>query len=165
MRVRIEIEEGLEEEEVIIRCGRLNDSVVSLQNYISRQEGSGGAFHGKGSFHGKSCLFLKNAETEFYIPIEEIYFFETEGRQMRAHTADRIFTCEYRLYELEELLPGSFMRISKSSIANLDLAYSITRNLTASSVMEFRGSAKKAFVSRAYFKAVTDRLKARKLGL
>lgn len=84
---------------------------------------------------------------------------------MRAHTADRIFTCEYRLYELEELLPGSFMRISKSSIANLDLAYSITRNLTASSVMEFRGSAKKAFVSRAYFKAVTDRLKARKLGL
>lgn len=159
MKVRIEIEEDLAEEEVIIRCNRLNDSVASLQNYISRQEGSGG------TFRGKSCLSLKKADTEFYIPIEEIYFFETEGRQMRAHTADRIFTCEYRLYELEELLPGSFMRISKSSIANLDLVYSITRNLTASSVMEFRGSVKKAFVSRVYFKAVTDRLKARKLGL
>lgn len=84
---------------------------------------------------------------------------------MRAHTADRIFSCDYRLYELEELLPGSFMRISKSSIANLDLVYSVTRNLTASSVMEFAGSSKKAMVSRAYFKAVTERLKDRKLGV
>ena len=57
------------------------------------------------------------------------------------------------------------MRISKSTIANLDFVYSITRNLTASSVMEFAGSKKKALVSRAYFKAVTDRLKARKLGI
>jgi DNA-binding LytR/AlgR family response regulator len=57
------------------------------------------------------------------------------------------------------------MRISKSTIANLDFVYSITRNLTASSVMEFAGSKKKALVSRAYFKVVTDRLKARKLGI
>ena len=159
MKVKIEIEEGLAEEEVIIRCGRLSDSVVSLQNYISGQEGVGMGFH------GKRCFSLKNAETEFYVPLEEICFFETEGRQMRAHTADRIFTCDYRLYELEELLPGSFMRISKSCITNLDLVYSVTRNLTASSVMEFTGSGKKAFVSRAYFKAVTERLKTRKLGL
>ena len=41
MKVKIEIEEGLAEEEVIIRCGRLSDSVVSLQNYISGQEGVG----------------------------------------------------------------------------------------------------------------------------
>ncbi len=152
MKVKIEIEEGLAEEEVIIRCARLSDSVVSLQNYISGQK-------------GVRCLSLKNAETEFYVPLEEICFFETEGRQMRAHTADRIFTCDYRLYELEELLPGSFMRISKSCIANLDLVYSVTKNLTASSEMEFTGSGKKAFVSRAYFRAVTERLKTRKLGL
>ncbi len=152
MKVKIEIEEGLAEEEVIIRCARLSDSVVSLQNYISGQK-------------GVRCLSLKNAETEFYVPLVEICFFETEGRQMRAHTADRIFTCDYRLYELEELLPGSFMRISKSCIANLDLVYSVTKNLTASSEMEFTGSGKKAFVSRAYFRAVTERLKTRKLGL
>lgn len=37
MKVKIEIEEGLEEEEVIIRCASLNDSVVGLQNYLSKQ--------------------------------------------------------------------------------------------------------------------------------
>ena len=153
MKVKIEIEEGLPEEEVVIRCPGLNDSVIAPQNYISKQ--------GK----GKRCLSLKNGETEFFIPIEEIYFFETEGRELKAHTAERIFSCAYKLYELEELLPGSFMRISKSTIANLDFVYSITRNLTASSVMEFTGTRKKTMVSRAYFKAVTERLKARKLGI
>ena len=153
MKVKIEIEEGLAEEEIVIRCPKLSDSVIALQNYITKQG------------NGKRCLSLKSGETEFFVPIEEIYFFETEGRELRAHTADRIFSCGYKLYELEELLPGSFMRISKSTIANLDFVYSITRNLTASSVMEFAGTKKKAMLSRAYFKAVTERLKARKLGV
>ncbi len=142
MKVKIEILEGMPEEEVVIRCPGLSDSVIALQNYISKQGSA------------KRCLSLKNGETEF----------ETEGRELRAHTADRIFFCGYKLYELEELLPGSFMRVSKSTIVNLDFVYSITRNLTASSVMEFAGTKKKAMVSRAYFKAVTERLKARKLG-
>ena len=98
MKVKIDIEEGLEEEEVVIRCGSLNDSVISLQNYISKQN------------NGKRCLTLTSGETDFFVPIEEIYFFETEGRELRAHTADRIFTCGYKLYELEELLPGSFIK-------------------------------------------------------
>ena len=153
MKVKIEIEEGLEEEEVIIRCSSLNDSVVSLQNHISKQSG------------GKRCLALTSGETEYYIPLEDIYFFETEGRDIRAHTAEQIFACGYRLYELEELLPGSFMRISKSTIVNLDHIYSITRNLTASSEVEFTGSSKKALVSRNYYKALTERLSTRKLGL
>lgn len=153
MKVKIEIEEGLAEEEIIIRCSRLDDSVISLQNYISRQG------------NGRRCLSLKSGETDFYVPMEEIYFFETEGREIRAHTADRFFYCDYKLYELEALLPGSFMRVSKSTIANLDFVYSITRNLTASSAMEFAGTNKRVMVSRAYFKAVAERLKARKLGL
>ena len=153
MRVKIEIEEGLAEEEVIIRCGSLNESVISLQNYISRQGNS------------KRCLPLTNGDTEYYIPMEEIYFFETEGREIRAHTADKLFFCGYKLYELEELLPGSFMRISKSTIVNLDHIYSITRNLTASSEVEFNDSNKKALVSRAYYKALTERLSIRRLGM
>lgn len=97
MKVKIEIEEGLEEEEVIIRCASLNDSVVGLQNYLSKQN------------NGKRCLTLSSGETDFYVPIEEIYFFETEGRELRAHTADKIFTCNYKLYELEQVLPGFCM--------------------------------------------------------
>ncbi len=153
MKVRIEIEEGLAEDEAVIRCRRLTDAIVSLQNYISGQKDR------------ERCLSLTVGGTEYFVPIGEIYFFDTGGKEIRAHTADRIFVCGYKLYELEELLPGCFMRVSKSAIVNLDRVYSVTRNLTASSVVEFSGSCKQAFVSRAYYKAMTERLRARKLSL
>lgn len=152
MRVKIEIETGLEETEVIIRCGQLDDSVMNLQNYIAQISG------------GERTLSLYRGDTEYYVPVKEIYFFETEGKVIQAHTADNIFETPYKLYELEEQLPGSFMRISKSTIVNLDYIYSITRNLTASSVVEFSGSNKKALVSRGYYKALTERMQGRKLG-
>ncbi len=151
MKVKIEIEEGLPEDEVIIHCARLNDDIISLQNYILRLSS------------GNRHLALRSGETDYYIPIGEICFFETEGREIRAHTADKLFICPYKLYELEELLPGNFMRISKSSIANLDRIYSITRNLTASSIVEFTGSSKRAMVSRIYYKSLIERLRERKL--
>ncbi len=151
MKVKIEIDSALEETEVIIRCSRLDESIVNLQNSVLEQGDS------------KQCISLNKGETSYYVPIEEIYFFETEGREIHAHTADKMFEASYKLYELEELLPAGFMRISKSMIVNLDYIYSITRNLTASSVVEFAGSHKKALVSRSYYKALVDRLTTRRL--
>lgn len=151
MKVKIEIESELKETEVTIRCSRLDDSVISLQSMIAEQGG------------GRRCISLFRGDTSYYMPVEEIYFFETEGGTIYAHTADMLFEADYRLYELEELLPAGFMRISKSAIINLDRIYSITRNLTASSVVEFTGSKKKALVSRGYYKALVERLRTRRL--
>lgn len=153
MKVKIEIDSSLQESEVVIRCSRLDESVLNLQNLITEKE------------RGVRCLALHKGETEYYVLVSEILFFETEGGLIYAHTAKEIFEAGYKLYELEEMLPANFMRISKSSIANLDGIYSITRNLTASSVVEFTGSNKKALVSRSYYKALAERLKDRRLGM
>lgn len=152
MKVKIEIDEGIREEEIVIRCSHLREEIIDLQNYISKKNS------------GKQYLSLHAGETDYYIPVHDIYFFETEGREIRAHTANKLFVCPYKLYELEDLLPGCFMRISKSSIVNLDYIYSITRNLTASSILEFTGSQKHTLVSRGYYKALVERLRERKLG-
>ncbi len=152
MKVKIEIETQLAEAEVIIRCPQLDDTIVNLQNHIVQQA------------NGDRCLTLHRGDTEYYVKVADIYFFETEGKVIHAHTADNIFETQLKLYELEEQLPAAFMRISKSTIANLDYVYSITRNLTASSVIEFVGSNKKALVSRSYYKSVTERIKIRRLG-
>lgn len=151
MKVRIEIDAGMEEAEVVIRCKELNDSIVALQNYILEQNGTG------------QCLALYRGETEYYVGIKDIYFFETEGRSVFAHTSNMFFEAGYKLYELEEMLPHKFMRISKSTIVNLDYIYSITRNLTASSVVEFAGSNKSVLVSRGYYRALVEQLGARRL--
>lgn len=152
MKVKIEIDAGMEETEVTIRCRELNDSIVTLQNYIQEQKGTG------------QCLPLYRGETEYYVEIKDIYFFETEGRRVFAHTSKMHYEAGYKLYELEELLPHRFMRISKPTIVNLDYIYSITRNLTASSVVEFMGSNKTVLVSRGYYRALVEELSARRLG-
>ena len=82
---------------------------------------------------------------------------------MFAHTSNLFFEAGYKLYELEEVLPHKFMRISKSTIVNLDYIYSITRNLTASSVVEFTGSNKSVLVSRGYYRALVEQLGTRRL--
>lgn len=146
MKVRIEIEEELQEEEVVIRCSRMDEQILKIQAAIMEQT------------RGKQHIALKNGDTEYYLPLEEILFFETENKTVFAHTRDKMLETEYKLYELEELLPGSFMRISKSAIVNLEPIYSITRNLTASSVVEFVHSHKQIYVSRNYYKPLVERL-------
>ncbi len=146
MKVRIEIEEELQEEEVVIRCSKMNEQILKIQAAIMEHAG------------GKQHIALKNGDTEYYLPLEEILFFETENKTVYAHTRDKMLETEYKLYELEELLPGSFMRISKSAIVNLEPIYSITRNLTASSVVEFVHSHKQIYVSRNYYKPLVERL-------
>lgn len=146
MKVRIEIEEDLQEEEVIIRCSRIDEYIMKIQEAVMEYTG------------GKRHIALKNADTEYYLPLKEILFFETENKVIFAHTRDKMLETEYKLYELEELLPGSFMRISKSAIVNLEHIYSITRNLTASSAIEFVHSHKQIYVSRNYYKPLVERL-------
>lgn len=55
------------------------------------------------------------------------------------------------------------MRISKSAILNTKQIYSINRNLTASSVVEFTGTHKRVFVSRYYYKPLISKLEEQKL--
>ncbi|MDR0875735.1 MAG: LytTR family transcriptional regulator, partial [Clostridiales Family XIII bacterium] len=89
---------------------------------------------------------------------EEILFFETEGKKIYAHTRDEVFEAKLRLYELEELLPRSFLRVSKSAIVGTKAIYAIDKNPVGPSTIHFRGSHKKLSVSRQYFKILHDRL-------
>ena len=90
--------------------------------------------------------------------MDEILFFETDSDGINAHTRDNIYQTKYKLYELEELLPGSFMRISKSAIVNTSHIYSISRNLTASSVVAFADTHKLVYVSRYYYRPLINKL-------
>lgn len=81
---------------------------------------------------------------------------------LHAHTRDGIYRIRSKLYELEETLPGSFMRVSKSAILNVHHVYSIERNLTASSIVQFQGTHKQVFVSRHYYKALRERLEEKR---
>ncbi|MBQ7128967.1 MAG: LytTR family transcriptional regulator [Clostridia bacterium] len=145
MKLRIEIDENFDDE-VIIRCKSLTDEIKLLQDVI-----------GNAVDKDARLVFTLN-DTEYYINRNDILFFETVENKTAAHTADKIFYTNYKLYELEEVLPKSFMRISKSSIINCKKVSAITKNITGASEVLFKDSPKKVYVSRMYFKLFKQRV-------
>ena len=139
MKVRIELVDDSSEEEVIIRCRRMDDTVGKIQQYIREQ-----------TVRSLSIAFYQGNE-EYYFPIDKVLFFETEGEHIYAHTERDAYRIKYRLYELEEMLPPYFMRCSKSTILNSMRVYSITKNLSASSLVGFENTHKHVYVSRKYY--------------
>lgn len=146
MKIQIEVDEKIEENEVIIRCSKLSNDVKDIQTVLEDMLSQ-----------RKSIIFYKN-DTEYYIPLQEILFFDTEEDGICAHTVDNIYSVKYKLYELEELLPGYFMRVSKSTILNLNKIYAITRSISSSSKVEFQNTHKQIYVSRYYYKPLKIKL-------
>lgn len=146
MKIRIEVDENIQEDEIIIRCANLNDEVQNIQQII------------KDTLSKKNRIIFYKENTQFYISLDEILFFETEEASISAHTVNNVYEVKYKLYELEEILPNNFMRISKSTILNVNCIYSITKNLTASSLVEFKNTHKKVYVSRYYYKPLKIKL-------
>ena len=149
MKIRIELASDLTEDEVLIRCGRMDDTIQKIQQYILEQTTS-----------NSKIIFYKQNQ-EFYFPLDKVLFFETEDEHIYAHTTDDAYRIKHRLYELEEILPRNFMRAAKSTIVNITQVHSITRNLTASSLIQFINSHKQVYVSRYYYRELRQRLNER----
>ena len=147
MKLHIEVSDGLPEDEVIIRCGCVDDTILQLQMYIH-------------SLNKPQITFYKGQQ-EFYLPVGEILFFETSGEQVYAHTADDAFKVKHRLYELEAMLPHVFARAAKGCIVNSSRIYSISRNLTSSSQIKFAGTHKQVYVSRHYYQSIKNKITER----
>jgi DNA-binding LytR/AlgR family response regulator len=146
VKIRIEVVGGLDEDELIIRCGRADDTIRRIHQFALEE-----------TQRSEKITFFKDNQ-EFYFPLEQVLFFETSGEHVYAHTAADAYRIKYRLYELEELLPKEFVRASKSAIVNVRQIYSIARNLTASSLVKFVGSHKQLYVSRYYYAELRRRL-------
>ena len=151
MKIKIEIDENLIEDEVVIHCASINEEVTKVQKAISEVVNA-----------SQKLVFYKDA-TEYYLELDEILFFETDDNGISAHTKKDVYQTKYKLYELEDLLPGFFMRVSKSTILNTRHIYSINRNLTASSVVAFAGTHKQVYVSRYYYKPLISKLEEKRL--
>ena len=147
MKLRIELTDGSVEDEVVIHCGRVDSNVQKLQEFIL-------------NLSSPQMTFYKGTQ-EFFLPLEEILFFETEGEQVFAHSALDAYKVKYRLYELEEILPRHFTRAAKGTIVNTKHIYAIARNLTSSSKIIFSGTHKHIYVSRHYYKSLKEKMKGK----
>ena len=149
LKIRIEMSEGVQEE-VVIRCREITPEIIRLQQLLS------------GDSDRSNQFLLYKGDTEYYLNVNDIIFFETEGNAVMAHTKNDMYETRRKLYELEELSGGRLQRISKSAIVNVDKVYSIKRNVTSSSAIEFQGTHKQIYVSRAYYKVLREKLEEKR---
>lgn len=150
MKTRIEVVEGLEEDEIIIRTAAVTPQLEKFRSIIDKHL----------DLEEKIRVFRRGSE--YYLVVSDILFFETQDDEVYAHTDNDVFQVKQRLYEVESMYPTIFCRISKSSIVNVHHILSIERNITSSSLIKFRTSYKQVYVSRFYYKQLRLKLDERR---
>ncbi|RGM71431.1 LytTR family transcriptional regulator [Streptococcus ilei] len=145
MKVRIELDPQMDELEMIIRAPRLTEEVARLQQLILEQKMT-------------PLIFYKD-RSEYFVDVSEILFFETDGEKIYGHTREEAYEVRQKLYELEEILPIAFCRISKSTIVNAKQIYSIEKSFSGTSTVNFYQTHKQVHVSRHYYQLLKERLK------
>lgn len=147
MKIILDIKDN-NDSEIIIKSNEKSKDVLDLYEYLNE--------------YLKKCKIklLKN-NREHLLNVNEIYFFETEAKAIYAHTNDLYYECKYRLYELEDLLPDNFIRVSKSTIINISYIISLERSFSSSTLIKFENCTKEVFVSRRYYKNLKNKLERR----
>lgn len=135
-----------DDEEIVIKAKTRDDKLSYLEDIIKNAIGE------------NDTVLLHNNQTQYLISIKNILFLESLDGKVAVHTAENIFYSNYKLYELLRILPSYFERASKSTIINTKVVYSIKKNIYSSSEISFNGCAKKAYLSRNYYKIFMDKI-------
>lgn len=75
MKIQIELDERCQQTEIIIRCAQLNEEVTRMQKQLQEIA----------SMQEEISFFKEN--TEYFVKLSAVLFFETDGREVHAHTA------------------------------------------------------------------------------
>ncbi len=107
MKVKIQYVNSPEEECAVLQIYQNHPEIVKLQEIIEKET------------YKTIILSCFLGEEKYSISCEHILFIETIQEKSFVHTGSKIYESKKRLYELEEILPEQFSRISKSTIMNL----------------------------------------------
>ena len=151
MKIKMEVDDNFEDDEIIIRCRSLTEDILLLQKKIAD------------TVNTKMQLNVYKGTTLYYLSLDEILFLETQENIVMVHTCNSIYESKQRLYELEELLPRNFMRVAKSTILNTNSIRAIHKNITGASEVELSNTNKIVYVSRNYVKALKNVLDEKRL--
>ena len=144
MKVRIELDDRLADTELVIRVSRIDERIQKIQDALNEVT-------------APAILFYKE-NSEYFVDLAEILFFETDGSKIFAHARNDAYEVKLKLYELEEILPRYFCRISKSTIANIKAIYALDKSFSGTSTVQFYNTHKQVHVSRHYYQLVKEKL-------
>lgn len=146
MKFKIIEDKSLKQDEIELRCHTITDEIKELVESLNTKE-----------------IRAFKDDREVLIDPSKIIFIETEVDSVYAHTIETRYKLKERLYELEDILPRNFLRISKSAIANTKEISSIATNITSARQVNFHDTNKIVYVSRKYYPLLKEKLNERSL--
>ena len=149
LKIELIIDEQLEDEVVSIRCREYTEDIRKIHAILQQYENQNRKIMGV------------HRDVEYYLDLRNIMFFETLDEEVFAHTGQHEFLVKQRLYELEKIVPHYFMRISKSTILNINFLYAIEVTLGGPHKISLQQTNKKVYVSRKYYPLLKEKLKER----
>lgn len=139
-----------EEDEVIIKCSSLSNSVVELINELKQNENS------KTKSIHKLHVYL-NGEIHLIEPTE-VFYFEYVDQKVFVYCKTKVYEIRNKLYEIEEMLSDKdFIRVSKSSILNLNKISSLSPGFGGRFEALLKNG-EKIIISRQYVNALKEAL-------
>ena len=145
MKVKIQMIPESEEERAELLVHKKDSSIERLADYIEME-----AYH-------SVVILCGNGDDIYRVPCTDIYYIETGYDKRLVHVENAVFVSEMRLYELENILPPCFIRISKSAILNINKVASYKPLLNGMmSVKLVNGEV--TYISRKYLKEVRNRI-------
>ena len=143
MKITIDKNEAYREPEVLIKCAEVNGEIQEIISCVS--------------VIGKNLAGEIDGET-FFVPLGEIYYFESVEGSIFFYTDKQVYKCQARLYNLEEGLSDTyFVRVSKTSIVNLKKLKSIKREKNAR-LLGTLINGEKIIISRGYVNDIRRKL-------
>lgn len=105
MKIIIEQIGQEEEEQILIRCRSVDDSIVALAKELEKR---------------RERLTVREGERIMQVDPADVYYFEAVDNKVFLYTKEKVHETKLKLYELEEQFGYSnFIRVSKSVILNL----------------------------------------------
>ncbi|WP_407378371.1 LytTR family DNA-binding domain-containing protein [Methanobrevibacter sp.] len=107
MKVDLFFSRDIKEPYAEIHTNELSDNIQKAINLLEDESAN-------------SMIAVKKGKDITFLKFDEIYMFRVEDKQVKVYTENDNFQVKKALYQIEEMLDSSFIRISKSTIINLD---------------------------------------------
>jgi DNA-binding LytR/AlgR family response regulator len=143
LNLKIKINEGFPEMEVIINCPEISDEVCKIEAMLRS--------------YGKKLLAVRDNQT-YMIDKQDVLYFESVDKRCFIYTAEDAYETSLKLYEIEEsMAEAGFFRSSKSQIINLLKITSLCPDF-GGRIEVVMDNGEKLIVSRQYSKLLKERL-------
>jgi len=142
MQVHLEKVSSKDEEQAVIKAVEITDEIKGAIELLE----------------GESKGFAVSRDGQTYIiKASAVYYIESVDKKTFVYTKQGCYDCKYRLYELEVMLGGYFMRCSKSMIINLRKVKNVKSQMSGRIDATLLND-EVVIISRGYVKEVKRRL-------